>query len=223
MLLGLVTDVHSHAEELAQALKVLRKRGVDQVITLGDTCDVFAPSDGSAEITSMLAQCGAIGVWGNHDYTLCRDPPDDFRQRFTAQTLEWMSDMQPSLEIDGCYFSHRAADIDPHDIAALWSCEEETIDLHKRAMAGFHCVSHQRQFIGHYHQWALMTPAGRNEWRGEHPIYLTPGMKHFVVVDAVFNGSCAVFNTTTGWLEPQHFETPQGSGRRFWAGDTGCD
>lgn len=221
MLIGLVADVHSHAEDLAAALAVLRTRKVDQVLTLGDTCDAFAPSDGSSNVTAMLDQCGAIGVWGNHDYTLCREITDGIRERFSTQTLDWMGQMQPSLQIDDCYFSHRAADIDPHDIAGLWSMEDGKTDLHRRAMAGFQSVSQPRQFIGHFHQWAVATPTGLNDWRGETPIHLDRQEKHFVVIDAVFNGSCAVFDTTSGWLEPIRFETSQGGRKRFETGLAG--
>ncbi len=215
MRIGLIADVHSHVEELASALTVLRKCGVDQVLSLGDTCDAFAPAEWSSEVTAMLDQCGAIGVWGNHDYTLCREITDDIRERFSAQTLDWMSQMQPSLQIEDCYFSHRAADIDPHDIAGLWSIEETGIDLHRRAMAGFQYASQPRHFIGHFHQWAVATPTGQGDWQGESPIHLNCDVKHFVVIDAVFNGCCATFDTESGRLDPLRFETPQGGRRSF--------
>ena len=206
MRLGLVTDVHSHAGELERAIDRLQQEGVDQIITLGDTCDAFAPSEGSADVTRILSECGAIGVWGNHDFGLCRDVSDSARARFAEEVLQWMSGMRPFLEIDDCFFSHRAADIDPNDLYALWSCEEEKLDLYQRALAGFRAVHHNRQFIGHYHRWAWFTPAGPVAWEGDGSIRLVPEERHFVVIDAVFNGSCAIFDTQSGLLEPLRFE-----------------
>ena len=41
MLIGLVTDIHDHVEPLARALELFRRRKVDLVVTLGDSCDAF--------------------------------------------------------------------------------------------------------------------------------------------------------------------------------------
>ena len=82
MRIGLVTDVHNHAAELAGALAAFRTRGVDQVVTIGDTCDAFGRGDGAGEVASLLDGCSAVGVWGNHDFTLCRDVPEAVRDRY---------------------------------------------------------------------------------------------------------------------------------------------
>ena len=41
MRIGLVTDIHDHVEPLARAVGLFRGRGVDLVVTLGDSCDTF--------------------------------------------------------------------------------------------------------------------------------------------------------------------------------------
>lgn len=205
MRLGLVTDVHNHAAELAQALALFRTCDVDQVLTIGDTCDAFAPPEGSDEVAKLLSACDAVGVWGNHDFGLCRDIPDSLRERFGAATFEFMQQMKPQLEIAGCYFSHKDAGVDPYDVTQLWDFEDDSRDLNKRARAGFTAVSSKRQFIGHYHQWWATTPAGPLDWDGSEPLILQPEERYFIVVAAVFQGSCAVFDTQSGVLEPLNF------------------
>lgn len=160
MRLGLLTDIHNDHERLSRALDKFHSLQVDQVITLGDTCDVFSPPDGADEVASLLASCGAIGVWGNHDFSLCRNVSDTCRNRFRLATLDFMRHMQPHLEIAGCFFSHKDASVDPHDIAQLWSFEDDSRDLAARAREAFAANQHEHVFLGHYHCWWAATPAG---------------------------------------------------------------
>jgi len=208
MRLGLVTDVHNHAAELARALRLLRDHDVERVVTIGDTCDAFAPPDGATEVASLLSACDAVGVWGNHDFPLCRDVSERHRARFGSAVLEFMSEMQPSLVIDGYYFSHKDASIDAHDVLQLWSLEEEPLDLVARATAGLAAVPHDRQFVGHYHRWWAATPRGRLDWDGSEPLVLRPGERYFVVVAAVCQGWCGVLDTTSGVLQPVRCAVP---------------
>jgi predicted phosphodiesterase len=62
MRLGLVTDVHSHAAELARALTLFRRLRVDRVVSIGDTIDSFARSHGGAEAATLLLEANAVGV-----------------------------------------------------------------------------------------------------------------------------------------------------------------
>jgi DNA repair exonuclease SbcCD nuclease subunit len=202
MRLGLVSDVHNHAAELCRALDLFRAHEVEQVVTIGDTYDAFAPPDGALEVAALLSACRAVGVWGNHDFALCRDVSVSQRARFKPTVLEFMRAMRPSLEIDGCYFSHKDASVDANDPLQLWSIEEEPLDLLARATAGLTTMPFDRQFVGHYHRWWAATPNGRINWDGSEPLLLQPGERYFVVVAAVFQGWCAVFDTASGVLRP---------------------
>lgn len=202
MRLGLITDVHNHVAPLRRALELFRTHEVEQVVTIGDTCDAFAPAEGAAEVVSLLSDRGAVGVWGNHDIGLCRDTRDKYRARFGSAVLEFMSRIQPTLELDGCHFSHKDASVDAQDALQLWSLEEEPLDLLARATAGLAAVPHARQFVGHYHRWWAATAKGRIDWDGSRPLILQPGERFFVVVAAVFQGWCAVLDTVSGILLP---------------------
>src|SRR3982751_4027152 len=61
--------------------------------------------------------------WGNHDVGLCFEPTETVRQRYSAAVLDFMSSLQPRLEIDGCLFTHVEPWLDPHKIEDLWYVE----------------------------------------------------------------------------------------------------
>ena len=54
MRLGLITDVHNDSQRLKLVLNALRASGVEQVITMGDTFDPMAKSEGIAEAVELL-------------------------------------------------------------------------------------------------------------------------------------------------------------------------
>ena len=89
MLLGLVTDSHNDHEALRRAIERFRACEVDQVVTLGDSCDAYAPGDGVDEVAELLFSCGAVGVWGNHDHVIC-NPDDHPRKGISPVTYERM-------------------------------------------------------------------------------------------------------------------------------------
>jgi predicted phosphodiesterase len=100
MKLGLITDIHEQVEFLRIALDRFRQEQVDRVVVIGD---IFETGERIEETCQMLAEAKAVGVWGNHDYGLCVDTPDDIRARFPA-TVNYMTSLRPRLELDGCYF-----------------------------------------------------------------------------------------------------------------------
>jgi hypothetical protein len=208
MRLGLVTDIHSHAAELARALRLFRDHAVDQVVTIGDTCDAFGPPDGAVEVATLLKGCAAVGVWGNHDFGLCQDVSAKHRARFGPVVCDFLSAMRPALEIDNCYFSHKEASVDAHDVMQLWSLLDEPLDLLARARAGLAAVPHDRQFVGHYHRWWAATVRGPIDWDGSRPLVLQPGQRYFVVVAPVFQGWCGVFDTRSAVLQPVRCAVP---------------
>jgi len=200
--LGLVTDVHNHAAELSAALSVFRDRGVDWVVTIGDTCDAFAEEEGAGAVAALLAECSAVGVWGNHDFILCREVPAAVRNRYPPVVLEVMAQMEPRLVIGDCHFSHKESSVDPYDVAQLWDISDVPLDLMERARLGFGAVGSGWQFVGHYHRWWAATPAGPVDWTGDGPLRFEPGQRYFVVVAPVCEGWCGILDTDRGLLEP---------------------
>src|SRR5262245_23398004 len=177
MLIGLVTDIHDHVEPLGRALELFRQRGVDLVVTLGDSCDALTPHSRAAEVVELLSGAGAVGVWGNHDLGLCHQVKDRTRRRYPAAVLAFMATMQPRLVLGECHFSHVEPSVDPHDAQALWSFDEEgPLDFAGRARRSFAAATQRLVFVGHYHRWLAVTASGPVDWRGGGPLSLAgPG------------------------------------------------
>jgi hypothetical protein len=66
----------------------------------------------------------------------------------------------------------------------------------------FAAVPHRVLFIGHLHRWLLGKPDGLLPWRGENLVRLESNNRYLVVVHAVWEGKCALFDTKTGDLTP---------------------
>jgi predicted phosphodiesterase len=203
MRIGLVTDIHNDAGSLSRALAVLEDRGIDLLVTLGDTCDVFLPEEGMVAVATMLQERRAVGVWGNHDFVFCREVDDRYLTRYAGvPVLDFMAGMSPTLVVGECHFSHLEPLGDPHDVEHLWSLKDKSFDLMELASLSFAAVNHRLLFIGHYHCWWAGTPEGPLEWAGDRPLELAADRRYFVVVNAVLGGWCAWLDTEAGVLLP---------------------
>ena len=203
MRIGLVTDIHNDADLLSRALTALEARGVDLLVTLGDTCDVFLPDGGIVEVAAMLQDRLAVGVWGNHDFVLCRDVDERYLVRYAGTSiLDFMAGMLPTLIVGDCHFTHLEPLGDPHDVAHLWSLKDKPFDLMELASLSFAAVDHRLLFIGHYHRWWAATPEGPLDWAGDRPLELAPDRRYFVVVGPVQGRWCGWLDTDAGVLMP---------------------
>ncbi len=199
MRIGILADVHEHLSHLRWATDVLCEQKADRIVFLGD---VFELGHHLKETVDLLAEAGAIGVWGNHDFGLCRDNPrPEDRQRYGEAVLEFMGSLQPRLELEGCHFTHIEPWLDPEKIEDLWYFEglPETPSHLARSFAA---VPNRLMFMGHYHHWLLATPEGVQPWAGDRPIVLDAAQRYLVAVHAVCDGRCALFDTGTSELFP---------------------
>jgi hypothetical protein len=198
MKLGLLADIHEQAKQLRKAIAVLQQHGADHFVVLGD---VFEMGKQIEQTVSLLQRVQAVGVWGNHDIGLCFDPEEKVCQRYSAAVLSFMGSLQPRLEIDGCLFTHVEPWLDPHKIEDLWYFDGPPDSAEKLARS-FAAVPHRLLFIGHMHRWLLGTPNGLLSWQGKGPVHLDDRERYLIVVHAVCDGKCAVFDTETNELVP---------------------
>jgi predicted phosphodiesterase len=198
MKLGLLADIHEQTRQLQKAITLLQQHGAEQFVVLGD---VFETGKRIEQTVRLLQEIEAVGVWGNHDVGLCFDPSDEVCRRYSAAVLSFMGSLQPRLEIDGCLFTHVEPWLDPHLVEDLWYFHGPPDSPDKLARS-FAAMSHQVMFIGHLHRWLLGTAGGLLQWRGENPICLDRRSRYLVVVHAVWDGKCALFDTDTRELIP---------------------
>ncbi|QDU20896.1 metallophosphoesterase family protein [Urbifossiella limnaea] len=201
MRIGVVTDIHDAAEELARALAVLRTERVDAVVCLGDATDQFGPRNRAAEVATLFRDAGAKLVWGNHDHGLCHDSDPVVKARYDADTLATFASASPRIELAGCHFSHVEPWIDAHDPAALWHFGglPRTDEMLGKTFASF---PHRAAFVGHHHCWFATTPTGRVSWDGSAPLRLAAEDRYLIVVAPIFQRSFAVVDTDRGVVIP---------------------
>jgi predicted phosphodiesterase len=198
MLLGLLADIHEAVEPLREALGVFAAHGVEEVIVLGDICRMHRRL---AETVALLSEARAVGVWGNHDFGLCRDIGDDIRRRFAPSILEFTQTLRPTLVREDCLFTHVEPWLDANDITQLWYFDSPP-QMPEGFARIFDAVPQRVLFSGHVHRWTLATPDGSVEWDAATRIQLTPPGRYFVIVGAVVAGHAAMYETTTGDLVP---------------------
>ncbi len=112
-----------------------------------------------------------------------------------------MGTLQPHLEVDGCLCSHVEPWLDPHDVSQLWYFDGPP-DIPQKVARSFDVVPQRFVFLGHFHRWLLMTPDGEIPWHADESIQLGACESCLIVVAAVLEGHCAVFDTEQMELTP---------------------
>jgi len=198
MRIGLLTDIHEDVDHLQIALARFRRAAVDRVVHLGD---VFGTGRRIAEAVRLLDEAGAVGVWGNHDFGLCLDPPRSLRERFPRPVLDFFAGLRPRLELGDCLFTHVEPWRDPLDINHLWTHDGPPTAPRKLALS-FAAAPQRMLFMGHVHRWSVATPAGPVPWDCHSPIRLDPPGRHLVAVGPVCDGRCGIWDAEANTLTP---------------------
>lgn len=200
MRIGLLADIHDDAERLSSALAQFSLQRADQILVLGDTL-TCASDPNTARVVELLRDAHAIGVWGNHDFGLCSDVCEELRRCIDPSILAFMATLRPNIEVGNCFFSHVEPWLDPCDVSQLWYFDGLP-DTVEKASRSFAAVPHRFLFLGHFHHWLLMTPSGITPWVGTEPVRLRAWERCLVVVAAVCDGHCAIFDTEYTELIP---------------------
>jgi predicted phosphodiesterase len=204
MRLGLLADIHEAVDLLREALGLFRRHGVDEVISLGDFCGMHEHLE---ETVTLLRDAGVVGVWGNHDFGLCRPAGPSIGERVPADLLAWTTTMQPRLLRDDCLFTHVEPWLDANDLMQLWYFDGLP-DTPAKLARSFDAVPQRVLISGHVHRWFLASPRGPIDWDGRSRIHLRPPGRYYLVIDALVHGHCAIYETTTGELVPVTLSGP---------------
>lgn len=200
MRIGIVTDIHDEVEYLASELDCLPDLGCDAVVSIGDSTNVHPPGR-PWEVIRLLRDAGAMCVWGNHDFGLCRDVPEEISAAAPPDLLAYTATWQPRIELDGYHFSHVPPWLNPNELADLWYFDgpDDTTEKLARSLA---VGKHPAYFTGHFHQWMAGTASGPLPWREHTPLAFAPGERYVIHVGPLFTGAFAVLDTDTRTLIP---------------------
>ena len=202
MRIGIVTDIHDDVPKLTAALTALRDERVDAIVSIGDTSDLHGKWEDVTGVAAALQAAGAVGVWGNHDYGLCRDVTPEARRRFAGKTLDYMATMRPRLDLGGCHFTHVEPWLDTEKLEELW-CFDGRPEDPQRLARSFAAVPNRGLFIGHFHRWLAVTETGQLDWDATTPLTFEPDRRYLVVVGPLFRGAFAIMDTDRWVLEPR--------------------
>ena len=199
MKFGILADIHGHIENLRNAIKRLSREQVDQFVVLGD---LIYDTGNAAETVTLLKDCGAIGVWGNHELGLCVDPDDDVRAMYAAPVLDYFSTLTAQLEFRDLLFSHTLPTEDARDPLSYYLGQSP---LEEGALKeNFDQFPHRVMMIGHFHRWLAATPAGPIAWSGCQSLELESQSRYLFIINAVMYDWAAVFDDRTNVLTPIH-------------------
>lgn len=189
MKIGLITDVHNDAVRLRNALDVFSLRGVDQILTIGDTFDPMVEPAGITEVAWLLSDRNVIGVWGNHDYCFCREIPECYIARYPEAMFDYLKSIGPCIELGEIHFSHREVFVDPFDPIQLWDLTGQEIDNLERAQRALREASCKLQFVGHNHARMAFDQTGQLDWNEDRKLQAWP-----------------IVALSTCWYEPSNFD-----------------
>jgi len=188
MRLGLLADIHEEVELLRRAVDALTSQGVSQFVVLGDIFDTGKSIDATV---AALSQLNSVGVWGNHDFGLCRDVSEETRRRYSPEVLDYFARLEPWIELGASRFQHIEPFLDSEQLEDLWSYGGDScLD----PALSFKACRHSRIFMGHLHRWSLMTPRSVVSWSEREPLRMAPDERYLVVVHAVQQGWCAWYD-----------------------------
>jgi hypothetical protein len=201
--MGLLADIHEDVARLAMAIDRCRSEGVDRLFTLGD---IFETGARFAEAVDLLREADVAGVWGNHEFGLFAGRGDSVERPFAGSTLDYMHRLEARMVVEGVLLSHVLPCLDPTDVEQPWYVERapETAEAAARNFAAF---PQSRMFVGHFHRWLVVTPEGPMNWQGQGPIHFEAERRYLVVVAAVCDGWCGIYDSETDCLSPIHFRT----------------
>lgn len=201
MRIGILADIHDAVSPLRRALSQFDRSGVDLVVTLGDAFESYEPGSSSTQIASLLTQVGAKGVWGNHDAGLNIQVSDRIRREADPEVLKFAASLEPQLVVGQCRFSHNEPWLDARKLEELWYFPGIPV-TRKQAYQSFDSVPEKYLFMGHYHCWIVIGSRGELQWDAASPLLLTSENRYLIVVAAVYDGWCSIFDTDPGVLIP---------------------
>lgn len=197
MRIGLIADIHEAAALAEAAIRELRRLDVDEIICLGDFCEMGLHL---AETCELLLRENVRCVWGNHDYGLCCDARAEIEIAFPKCVSDFARSAQATLQIDQYRFMHIEPWLNPNELEDLWHFDGFPDTAEKRARI-FAVPGWKIAFAGHFHCWLAVSETEHRSWDGATEIDLSLG-RHFVVIDACLHGAFAMFDTSTGILTP---------------------
>lgn len=191
---GLIADSHGDLPATERAVRVLRARGAECLVHLGDFCDSVR-NNGLVELVGLLSGNRVSVVKGNNDYQvekMLRNDPENSNSG--RDVLVNFFNTLPMMIVAGdVCFAHSL----PYDALRAFY---EPIDIGstKRARKIFQHTPYRMLFCGHSHLPVFF------RWRDEETtretiepnrtLSLEGEERYIMIVGAVYEGECALYD-----------------------------
>jgi predicted phosphodiesterase len=188
--IGLMSDNHGQSAVLNRAIGALRERGADVLVHLGDFGDSLH-RENLAAIVDTLKSNNVLVVKGNNDYIM--EKSLEFGNGRLSGIYAYLHNLPIRIiSADLCFahslpFDSIRSFYDPIDDGSV-----------ERAALLFREMTYRVLFCGHSHIPVLFrwTPhrTVREQIPPDQPLRLCPGERYIIVVGALENGECALYN-----------------------------
>ncbi len=148
--IGLVSDVHSSPEPLAEALDIFTTEKVDVIICPGDIAGYYDPVEPTVE---LLAQSDCKAVVGNHDQYYLEKTVADGVDPVRAYLQNLPQTLSLTIEQKRIFVVHANPPCEQHGGIKLLDQQGEIIQQRKREWsAKLSELGHDVLIVGHTHQ-----------------------------------------------------------------------
>lgn len=199
--IGILADSHGHLEATAQAIDLLKGRGADLLVHLGDFCDSLRP-ESAAAMVGLLIRNDILAVKGNNDFLMENRLADDRRPRDDeGKKIVSFLKALPVVRTRGTMrFAHSL----PFDTFRAFYEPIDRGDT-RRAQALFEEADFTLLFCGHSHLPILFRKekgqVTRETLPAGQPLALAPRARYIFVAGAVADGECALYDEATATYE----------------------
>ncbi len=191
---GLIADSHGDFHATERAIRVLRERGADWLVHLGDFCDSVR-NNGLGELVRLLRGNHVSVVKGNNDYQVEKMLRGDQADPKAGQeSLVAFFNTIPMMIVEGeVCFAHSL----PYDALRAFY---EPIDIGspKRARKIFQHTPYRILFCGHSHLPVFFRwrdeEATRESIAPQQTLSLAATERYIMIVGAVYEGECALYD-----------------------------
>ena len=199
--IGIIADSHGNLEAAAEAIRLLKGRGADLLVHLGDFCDSMR-YDRTAAMIDLLQEYGVLAVKGNNDFLVqnmladARRPPD----AEGVKMLAFLRDVPVVRARGDIRFAHSL----PFDTRRAFYAPIDTGDT-RRSDELFAKTDFRILFCGHSHLPIRFRKADGRVARESVPAgrstVLERTGRYIFVVGAAADGECALYDEEAGTYE----------------------
>lgn len=199
--IGIIADSHGNREATAEAIRLLKRRGVDLLVHLGDFCDSIRHGRAAAMI-DLLLEHGVLAVKGNNDFFIEKMLADE-RRPAAAEEKKMLSFLRNVPVVRALGDIRLAHSLPFNTLRAFYEPIDRGNTL--RAEELFNEADFRILFCGHSHLPILFRKENGRVTREPVPpglpVILQRNGRYIFIAGAANDGECALYDGEAGTYE----------------------